>query len=58
MPVCRDHSLAVPERDPLRNGSQRIVLKSSRKPTFAGVDPYNFYVDRNSDDNVRAVTAS
>ena len=48
----------VLERQPVRNGSQRIVLRSSRKPAFAGVDPYNFYVDRNSDDNVRAVTAS
>jgi ABC-2 type transport system permease protein len=45
-------------RQPLRNGAQKITLKSSRKPAFAGVDPYNFYVDRNSDDNVRAVTAS
>jgi len=28
------------------------------KPLFAGVDPYNYYVDRNSDDNVKDVTAS
>ena len=28
-----------------------------QKPTFAGVDPYNFYVDRNSDDNVKDVTS-
>jgi hypothetical protein len=27
------------------------------KPAFAGVDPYNFYIDRNSDDNVKDVTA-
>ena len=45
-------------REPLRSGVQKITLHSKRKPTFAGVDPYNFYVDRNSDDNVRAVTAS
>ena len=38
--------------------SQRITLHSKAKPTFAGIDPYNFYVDRNSDDNVRAVVAS
>ena len=30
---------------------------SKAKPSFAGVDPYNFYVDRNSDDNVRQVDA-
>jgi len=46
------------ERRPLRNGDQRIVLHSTAKPTFAGVDPYNFYIDRNSDDNVKEVTAS
>jgi len=46
------------ERRPLHNGDQRIVLHSAAKPTFAGVDPYNFYIDRNSDDNVKEVTAS
>jgi ABC-2 type transport system permease protein len=45
------------KREPLKNGSQRITLASKTKPSFAGVDPYNFYVDRNSDDNVRAVDA-
>jgi hypothetical protein len=29
---------------------------TKRKPVFAGVDPYNKYIDRNSDDNVVAVT--
>ena len=43
-------------REPLRGGKQRITLHSKRKPAFAGVDPYNFYVDRNSDDNLIAVT--
>src|SRR4051794_1639675 len=45
------------EQRPLRNGDQQIVLHSAAKPTFAGVDPYNFYIDRNSDDNVKDVTA-
>jgi aminopeptidase N len=45
------------ERTPLHNGDQRIVLHSAKKPAFAGVDPYNFYIDRNSDDNVKDVTA-
>ena len=44
-------------RERLHDGSQRITLKSKAQPAFAGVDPYNFYVDRNSDDNVMAVTA-
>jgi hypothetical protein len=29
---------------------------TDRKPTHAGVDPYNFYIDRNSADNVKAVS--
>ena len=47
----------VMAREPIRSGTQRITLHSKAKPQFAGVDPYNFYVDRNSDDNVKAVTA-
>jgi hypothetical protein len=45
------------ERRPIASGTQQIVLHSAKKPTFAGVDPYNFYIDRNSDDNVKDVTA-
>ena len=41
-------------REPVRSGVQRITLHSMAKPLFAGVDPYNYYVDRNSDDNVNA----
>jgi hypothetical protein len=44
-------------REPVRSGVQKITLHSRAKPTFAGVDPYNFYIDRNSDDNVKPVTA-
>ena len=44
-------------REGLHDGTQRITLKSKAKPMFAGVDPYNFYIDRNSDDNVKDVTA-
>jgi aminopeptidase N len=42
---------------PIHSGTQTIVIHTKAKPTFAGVDPYNFYVDRNSDDNVKEVTA-
>jgi len=48
----------VMNREPVKSGVQRITLHSKAKPTFAGVDPYNFYIDRNSDDNVKDVTAS
>ncbi|WP_116092436.1 ABC transporter permease/M1 family aminopeptidase [Sphingomonas crusticola] len=43
------------EREPVRSGQQLIRVISKRKPAFAGVDPYNKYIDRNSDDNVVAV---
>ncbi|HEX5237498.1 MAG TPA: M1 family aminopeptidase, partial [Sphingomicrobium sp.] len=43
---------------PIHSGVQKLTLHTAAKPTFAGVDPYNFYIDRNSDDNVHAVTAS
>jgi hypothetical protein len=42
---------------PIHSGEQTVTLHTKAKPTFAGVDPYNFYVDRNSDDNVNGVTA-
>ena len=47
--------VVVMKRQPIRGGQQRITLRSARKPAFAGVDPYNFYVDRNTDDNLRTV---
>jgi ABC-2 type transport system permease protein len=43
-------------RLPVKSGQQVIRLVSKRKPVFAGIDPYNTYIDRNSDDNVVAVT--
>ncbi|MFA5964940.1 MAG: M1 family aminopeptidase [Sphingomonas sp.] len=43
-------------RLPVKSGKQVIKVVSTRKPAFAGVDPYNKYIDRNSDDNVVAVT--
>jgi ABC-2 type transport system permease protein len=42
-------------RMPVRSGSQSIVVRSRIKPSFAGLDPYNFYIDRNGDDNVSEV---
>lgn len=48
--------VVMTERRPIRSGEQQITLISKTKPAFAGVDPYNKYVDRNSEDNVKAVT--
>jgi aminopeptidase N len=46
------------ERRPIRSGRQTVTLTVDREPRFAGIDPYNKRIDRNSDDNVMAVTAS
>ncbi|TKD50490.1 ABC transporter permease/M1 family aminopeptidase [Sphingomonas baiyangensis] len=43
------------ERRPVRSGRQQIRLVTDRRPAFAGIDPYNKYVDRNGDDNLVAV---
>ena len=43
------------ERKPIRSGPQTLNLVTAREPAFAGVDPYNKRVDRNSEDNVRAI---
>ena len=43
------------ERRPIRGGRQVLRFVAARRPTHAGVDPYNFYIDRNSDDNVAPV---
>jgi hypothetical protein len=46
------------ERRPIRSGRQTITFIVDREPEFAGIDPYNKRIDRNSDDNVMAVTAA
>jgi hypothetical protein len=43
------------ERRPIRAGAQVVRFVTDRKPTYAGVDPYNYYIDRNSRDNVSPV---
>ncbi len=44
------------QRLPLRTGTQTVKLVTAKKPAFAGADPYNVRIDRNSDDNVIATT--
>jgi hypothetical protein len=50
-------NVIVMQLHPIVSGTQQVVIHSARKPSFAGVDPYNFYIDRNSDDNVKQVTS-
>ena len=43
------------ERRPIRTGTQVLRFVAAERPTHVGVDPYNKWIDRNSDDNVRPV---
>ena len=45
------------QRQRIRTGTQTVRLTSDRRPTHVGVDPYNKRIDRNSDDNVVAISA-
>ena len=44
------------ERQRVTSGKHTYTVVVDKEPRFVGLDPYNKYVDRNSDDNVRAVT--
>ncbi len=39
-------------RRPIRSGTQTLTFTVDTAPKYAGVDPYNYLIDRNSDDNV------
>lgn len=51
------NNVLVMRLNPIRSGTQKVTIHTRAKPSFAGIDPYNFYIDRNSDDNVKEVTA-
>lgn len=40
---------------PIRSGRQTLRFVTDRRPTYAGIDPYTLFIDRQLDDNVRAV---
>ena len=42
------------ERRAINSGKQKIKLVTAKRPTWLGIDPYNKYVDRNSEDNLIA----
>ncbi len=46
----------VVRKTPVHSGVQTLHMVVDRLPKFAGVDPYNTLIDRNSEDNVVAVT--
>jgi len=51
----KDHVISM-ERKPVRSGEQVIKIISLKRPDYVGIDPYNKYIDRNSDDNVVEVS--
>jgi ABC-2 type transport system permease protein len=48
-------SVLLFETQPLKGGLQSFKFVTDKRPTFAGVDPYNKRIDRNSDDNVKSL---
>lgn len=44
-------------REPIVTGTQTLHFIVNRPPRFAGIDPYNIWIDRNSDDNLVPVAA-
>lgn len=43
------------QRQPIRSGKQVLKFVTDLKPSHAGIDPYNLYIDRNAWDNVSPV---
>jgi ABC-2 type transport system permease protein len=48
-------SVLALDRRRIRNGTQTVTLTVPQAPAWAGVDPYNKRIDRNSEDNLKAV---
>jgi len=43
------------EKHTIKQGENQVTLEVSKLPKFAGIDPYIKMIDRNSDDNLKAV---
>lgn len=44
------------ERHPIRSGTQTVTVVVGERPVYAGIDPYNKRIDRNSEDNLTKVS--
>ena len=53
--VMHSKNVIVMERRPIRSGAQVVRFVTDKKPTHAAIDPYNYYIDRNSGDNVTII---
>jgi aminopeptidase N len=45
-------SVLLFQKLPLKSGTQTLEFVTDKAPKFGGVDPYNKFIDRNSEDNV------
>jgi aminopeptidase N len=43
------------QRMPIKSGKAVLTFTTDRAPSFAGIDPYNTMIDRNSDENIAKV---
>lgn len=43
------------EKRPIRSGVNTLTFVTAKEPKFAGVDPFNKRIDRNSDDNLKGL---
>ena len=43
------------ERHDIASGESNVLISVSRQPTYAGIDPFNKLIDRDSNDNVKEV---
>ena len=48
-------NVIIMERRPVHSGAQVVKFVTDQKPMYAGIDPYNYYIDRRSGDNVAPV---
>jgi ABC-2 type transport system permease protein len=49
-------SVLAVKRMRVHSGQQTLSLVTDKEPNYAGVDPFNKWIDRNSDDNVKEAT--
>ncbi len=49
------HDVILMQRMMVKSGTATITFTTDRAPAFAGLDPYNTMIDRNSDENIGKV---
>lgn len=54
-PGFKEANVLYMQRQQLRNGKHTLTLVVDQEPKFIGLDPYNKYVDRYPEDNLRSL---